>query len=614
MKSIILPLLFVLTFLICKTAFSQKHVLAKEKAISKIPLSNGDTLSIEELMAQNGLKGLSVAVFEDYKIIWADSWGVKYDSVPLDVNTAFSTASIAKPITATLFSILEEKGLIDLSIPVNNYLKRWKIPVGEYNKDTPITLEHLLSHTAGTTQGGFIDFYEGDEIPTILESIKGEIPNSDHDEIEITFKPGSHWKYSGGGYTIAMMALEDHLEKTLAELAQQYIFDALNLQNTTMIQPKYNPLKRATISDSLYQAGEILNLAKAHDNTGNVIRTGFPITPQVSASGLWSTPTDLSLFLIEIQKALNNKSKIISTSVANRVTEIVTLKVMRGWSLGWERRYAFGNLDWFSHGGANTGVGGHVYATMEEGKGIVLLGNGPNSIRVPTINLLRDNIIRTHKWGLQYDWENKKEIPEALTTKIVGRYEDLTFGAIFEIKDMNGKLYVPSYWNGVRNDLIHIGDNTFITNEVPGKFKFIFSEKDTLIEYSRDENVPSEIMYEKFFGKLPNEVVLEGGDYNSAREAYKKLQVKKPNHSLVQENSINRFGYQLIRDKEFDKAILIFKINTDLYPNSANVFDSLGEAYMLNGDKLNAIKNYKKSLELNPNNENAKKNIKEMSQ
>lgn len=472
-------------FCSCENSNQKDYSAKKYNAISKIPTENSDSLSIQELMLTNGLKGLSVAVFEDYKIVWADTWGHKYDSVPLDINTAFSTASIAKPITAMLFAILEEKGLIDLKVPVNNYLKRWKVPKNAFTKDTPVTLEHLLSHTAGTTQHGFADFYEGDTIPTILESVKGKLPNYNK-EIEITFTPGSNWSYSGGGYTIAMMALEDHLGRSLSDLAQEHIFNPLKLQNTTMLQPN--------------EGGFLTNIAKAHDDNGNVIGTGIPITPQVSASGLWSTPSDLSKILIEIQKALNGQdSKVISKKVAKRITDIVISKAMLRWSLGWERGYAFGNQDWFSHNGANTGVGGDVYATMQSGKGIVFFGNGPNGIRIPVLDKLRDNIIRTHGWKIPLDGIMEKELPKSLIKELIGRYKDVIAGPIISIEEEDNKLFAPFLFGGKRNDLIFVGDSTFLIDEVPGAFKLVLDRESSkvTITYSRDSMERPIVMFKK---------------------------------------------------------------------------------------------------------------------
>jgi len=76
------------------------------------------------------------------------------------------------------------------------------------------------------------------------------------------------------------------------------------------------------------------------------------------------------------------------------------------------------------------------------------------------------------------------------------------------------------------------------------------------------------------------------------------------------ENEFNRLGYQLMGQNKVKEAIEIFKLNVETYPESFNVYDSLGEAYMINGDDSLAVKNYEKSLELNPRNTIAKMMIK----
>ena len=72
------------------------------------------------------------------------------------------------------------------------------------------------------------------------------------------------------------------------------------------------------------------------------------------------------------------------------------------------------------------------------------------------------------------------------------------------------------------------------------------------------------------------------------------------------EASFNSLGYRLMGQNKIKEAIEIFKLNIEAYPESWNVYDSLGEAYMNDGQKELAIKYYKKSLELNPQNENGK--------
>lgn len=70
--------------------------------------------------------------------------------------------------------------------------------------------------------------------------------------------------------------------------------------------------------------------------------------------------------------------------------------------------------------------------------------------------------------------------------------------------------------------------------------------------------------------------------------------------AIASENELNLYGYQLLNQGEHDKAIEIFKLNTQRHPKSANTWDSLGEGYVTKGDKKNAITNFKKSLSLNP--------------
>ena len=80
------------------------------------------------------------------------------------------------------------------------------------------------------------------------------------------------------------------------------------------------------------------------------------------------------------------------------------------------------------------------------------------------------------------------------------------------------------------------------------------------------------------------------------------------------ENNINAAGYKLLGKNQIEDAIDVFKMNVKLYPESSNVYDSLGEAYMKNGDKELAVENYKKSLELDPKNENAKLMLKKLAE
>ena len=98
---------------------------------------------------------------------------------------------------------------------------------------------------------------------------------------------------------------------------------------------------------------------------------------------------------------------------------------------------------------------------------------------------------------------------------------------------------------------------------------------------------------------------IASGGIDEAARRYHDLKTAAPATYNFDEDQLNALGYRLTQAKEYSKAIRIFQLNVEAYPQSSNVYDSLGEAYMDDGNKAQAIANYQKSLELNPKNGNA---------
>ncbi|MFB3389596.1 serine hydrolase [Flavobacterium sp. LAR06] len=125
------------------------------------------------------------------------------------------------------------------------------------------------------------------------------------------------------------------------------------------------------------------------------------------------------------------------------------------------------------------------------------------------------------------------------------------------------------------------------------------------------------ILYNQPFDQPKKSLALELLDTYSEKGAaagtdtYKKL--KKDPTFGIKENEINSVGYQLLQNGKKKEAIEVFKINVENFPKSGNVYDSLGEAYLADGDKNLAIANYTKSVELDPQNEAGKKVLAEIS-
>lgn len=460
--------IYLLTLLVIISGCQTTHIGSSKKRDYSFLT---DSLKIEQQLEKYKLAGFSLVVFENYNIVYSSQFGVKsIDSKEkIDENTAFSTASIAKPVTALLCHILEEKGLINLDTPIDNYLKRWHLPKSRFTENNSPTWRQFLNHTAGTSQSGFEDHYEGETIPTIKQSLLGQIPRYNK-EIEFLFTPGTDWNYSGGGYVIIQMALEDTFEKPVAELAQTYIFSPLGLKNTTMIQPDEN--------------GFLKNAAMVHDKDGKVIKTGLPITPQVAASGLWSTPGDLAKLAIEIQNALRNKNnKVISHSIAKKVTEVTALKnAVGGWGYGWQKSGGYNNYDWFMCNGSNTGVGGSVFATMTDGNGFVFLANGEKPNRIPVMNHTQRKILTLMDWNNKTPDEATQEIPLSLKEKLIGTYDDFLYqqGMETKIVERNNRLYVESpileHFKGKNdNELLYLKNGLFKIVDYPNVLKFEFN-------------------------------------------------------------------------------------------------------------------------------------------
>ncbi|MBL7757501.1 MAG: tetratricopeptide repeat protein, partial [Chitinophagaceae bacterium] len=95
--------------------------------------------------------------------------------------------------------------------------------------------------------------------------------------------------------------------------------------------------------------------------------------------------------------------------------------------------------------------------------------------------------------------------------------------------------------------------------------------------------------------------------------AYEKLkQQAGADYDADREAALNSIGYSLLGKKRYDAAIVVLEYNTKMFPQSGNVFDSLGEAYYIKGDKEKSLLNYQQALRLDPQNEGAKEKIKEL--
>lgn len=432
------------------------------------PVAANPALSgIEQDMAEHRLLGFSVAVFDNYGAIRTQTYGARsVAGEPVRETTAFSTASISKPVTAMLCLILAEEGRIDLDAPIAQTLTRWQLPQSDVPGAAEVSWRQLLTHTAGTSQHGFADFYQGDAVPSLIDSVEGRLPRYDK-PIEFLFAPGSDWKYSGGGYVIVQMALEDLTGLPLHTLAQQKIFGPLAMQHTTMIQPG--------------EPGFPQDAALVHDSEGRQIRDGLPITPQVSASGMWSTPHDLALFANAIQRALHGETVgSVTPAIARSMTDIFSLQYVGGMGMPFFRGFGFGNTDWFRHDGSNTGVNSDLFAAMEGGYGFVLMGNGDDDNTGPVFANARRTIIDAMGWAGRHPIEDSAVAPERQGA-ILGTYKGLLYnlGLDYRIEERTSGLVIVSeffsqFLGRDYSRMHHVGGDVYRIEDYPNLLHFEF--------------------------------------------------------------------------------------------------------------------------------------------
>ncbi|UCC40551.1 MAG: serine hydrolase [Candidatus Aminicenantes bacterium] len=165
------------------------------------------------------------------------------------------------------------------------------------------------------------------------------------------------------------------------------------------------------------------------------------------------------------------------------------------------------------------------------------------------------------------------------------------------------------------------GFNTLIERYIDDRHLVVLFNNAPRAPLGRMSDAIIKILYDKPYEKnLPKKSIAEviyktykGKGVEAAIKQYQELKEKHPKEYNFAPNEINMLGYYLLdRKKNIKDAIEILKFNVKVNPKYANGYDSLAEAYMKNGDKLLAIKNYAKSLELNPKNTGAVDKLKEL--
>lgn len=353
-------------------------------------------------MARLGVPGVSVAVIRGGGIELAKGYGVVTPGgAPVTPGTLFQAASISKPVTAMAALNMVERGQFALDNDINSYSTRWKLPNNELS-GSPATLRQLLSHTAGTTVHGFPGYEAGKPVPTLLQLLNGAAPSNTRG-VHISTRPGSVWRYSGGGYEVVQYAMQERSKADFEPLMDQIVLKPLGMADSTYAQP----LPAAWKSRA----------ALPHDGKGKPLAGGPHTYPEQAAAGLWTTPSDLARFAIEVrQSAAGQSNKVLSQSM----TQLMLSPVLSNFGLGL-RIDGDGQSQTFSHGGSNAGYRNTMVAYTERGDGIVVMTNGDRG------DELAGEVLRAV--AAEYNWPTQRvkekrgvEITPAMLQTLPGKY------------------------------------------------------------------------------------------------------------------------------------------------------------------------------------------------
>ncbi len=480
-------------------SFSPSNELVNDPVRDLDSLSRQLDEELPELLKKCLVPGAAIAVISKGEIVFVRPYGFAdlASQSKVTLETGFNIGSISKTVAAWGLMKLVEQGKLNLDKPISNYLKRWQIPESEFD-ETGITLRRLLSHTAGLSLHGYPGFGPTDNLPTLEASLNGVTNGSG--EVRLMMEPGSKWQYSGGGYTIAQLLVEEVSNMSFSDFMREQILKPLAMNH----------------SDYQLSAPILAASSVAYDEFGEV--TANPRFSAQAAAGLHTTITDLATFalaVVEGPKNLKPGRGVLSLESTKEMTTPAAASEGR-YGLGYGIHKLADGQTAVGHGGSNRGWQANFKVTLELGDGLVIVTNGSNGGAVIG--------------QIQCIWE--------------------------------------SWLSGTQpND----GCKLPITMQVVSS-------------------------------------LLKDGVEAAIRQ-YRNIRDQDGGRDSMDEGQLNRLGYQLMGRGRIEDATEIFKLNVESFPEASNPYDSLGEAYMNQGNKALAIVNYSKSLELDPSNHHAAQTI-----
>ena len=342
----------------------------------------GERRNIEDRMRDYGVTGLSVAVVDGGKIAWAKGYGMADAASGRNVttHTIFQAASISKPVSAMGVLVLVQQGRLRLDEDVNEALRSWRVPDNDFTRRQPVTVRMLLNHTAGLAHTGantYIPLSMGDPFPSMVEVLTGK-PPATAGPVNVISLPGSAFAYSAAGYEVLQQLVLDLSGESFEQYMQTAVLRPIEMTDSSFSQD----LSSAQLSHSAtgYYAG------------GKPLPGRFRVGPDLSVAGLWTTPTDIARYIINLQRSNAGQAE---RPLSPRMTREMLTPGLGSRGLG-PAVSGGGQTVRFGHDGFNEGFESSFIAYRHLGKGAVIMANSGFAFML--IKEVLGSISRVYDW------------------------------------------------------------------------------------------------------------------------------------------------------------------------------------------------------------------------
>jgi len=256
-------------------------------------------LSLADAQDILNVPSVSLVIIDQEKLALVCAFG--RDASP---TTLYQAASLSKLVTAVTALRLVQQGHLDLDRDITTDLRSWHLPRSDLTKGHPVTLRGLLSMSGGIGVPGFTGYEPGDPLPNLNQILDGS-PPAHSPPVRVEYVPGSRYTYSGGGYEIVQALIQDATGEDFASAAEALVLKPAGMTNSVFAQP----LPPALLKDA----------AMGHHGDGDPLPGGSRLIPELAAGGLWSTPEDLALLLLDLAASYRAKANHLLTPAAARV-------------------------------------------------------------------------------------------------------------------------------------------------------------------------------------------------------------------------------------------------------------------------------------------------------